>query len=92
MLDLAEYDLDDREAVVIDDPDGCLPNPYKWGYDGWADDNCDLTITVSVYDWEDCSGVSLPSDGPAIIDCAEDDARVVRVIARRWTAVDGAEY
>ncbi|MDX1408450.1 MAG: hypothetical protein R3330_09965, partial [Saprospiraceae bacterium] len=40
-----------------------LPQPYQWGFDGWADDNCTVEITVRVRIFDDCSG-DLPGAPP----------------------------
>jgi hypothetical protein len=75
-----------RQPVIINDPgrptsgEYYLPQPYTWGIDGWADDNCDVNLDVRITIADDCSGDELPSGHP-------DDA--VRYIERRFTATDG---
>ena len=58
VLDAYDYDESDRQPIIwIDDPGNDeLAQPYLWGYDGWADDNCDVDVTVRVRLFDDCSG------------------------------------
>ena len=70
-----------RQPIIINDPDNDQEaQPKNWGVDGWADDNCDLTLDVRLTFTEDCSGDNLPSDSPE---------HAVRYFERRFTAVDG---
>ncbi len=40
---------DDRNDIVIDDPENsALAQPFTWGSDGFASDNCGVTITENV--------------------------------------------
>ena len=36
---------DPRDSIIIDDPDGVGAN-YFWGVDGYAYDNCIVTVAV----------------------------------------------
>lgn len=72
-----------RQPIIINDPGNTeYPQPYLWGYDGWADDNClsDLEVRVRVYD--DCSGEDLPGNAPP---------GAVKLIERRFTARDNQQ-
>ncbi len=72
-----------RQPIIINDPGNSeYPQPYLWGYDGWADDNClsDLEVRVRVYD--DCSGEDLPGNAPP---------GAVKLIERRFTARDNQQ-
>jgi hypothetical protein len=85
VLDAFEYDEEDREYVIIDDPGSPLSQPHHWGLDGWADDNCDVTITVRTEIFDDCSGETLPDPpGQATVPT---DAR--RLVTRTFRAQDG---
>jgi len=80
VLDAYEYDQSDRNYVVINDPGNDeVPQPYNWGLEGWADDNCNVDITVRVRIIDDCSGDNLPSGAPAY---------AVRLVERTFLAKD----
>ncbi|MDX1408015.1 MAG: dockerin type I domain-containing protein, partial [Saprospiraceae bacterium] len=84
VLNANDYDMIDRMDVEIDDPGNhCKSQPYVWGIDGWADDNCDVEITVTVSIDDDCSGDDFPEFG-----CVNSLYRAVRRITRAWTATD----
>ncbi len=81
VLDAFNYDESEREAIIIDDPGNDeLPQPYNWGLDGWADDNCDVDITVRVRIFDDCTGDDLPGVPPS--------QNAVRLIERTFLARD----
>ena len=81
VLDAFDYDESDREDIIIDDPGNDeLPQPYNWGIDGWADDNCDVDVTVRVRIFDDCSGEDLPGVPPS--------PNAVRLIERTFLARD----
>jgi hypothetical protein len=77
-----------RQPIVINDPgrptnpsnEYYLPQPYTWGIDGWADDNCDVNLDVRITIEDDCSGDDLPANVPD---------HAIRYIERRFTATDG---
>ena len=89
VLDAASYDESDRQPIVIDDPGrpsnpghpDYLPQPYQWGIDGWADDNCDVDIEVRVRIFDDCSGDGLPGVPP--------HPYATRLVERTFRAQDG---
>ena len=84
VLDAYEYDAEDRQDIIIDDPgNDQLPQPYNWGKDGWADDNCNVNITVWVRIYDDCSGDDLPN--PSI---SPRPPYAVRAIRRDFAAED----
>ncbi|HJW30734.1 MAG TPA: T9SS type A sorting domain-containing protein, partial [Saprospiraceae bacterium] len=83
MFDAFHYPESARQPIIINDPTNTqYHQPYNWGLDGWATDNCsvDLSVTVSVID--DCSGASFPGDHPA---------NAVKLIERRFVANDGVQ-
>jgi hypothetical protein len=72
-----------RGDIIINDPGNPQVNqPHFWGIDGWADDNCEVTLQVRVRVVDDCSGGDLPPGAPA---------GAVRLIERRFSALDGNE-
>ncbi len=81
MYDAFKYNDDEsvRQDVIINDPDG-LGSNYYWGIEGWADDNCEVNLSVRVRVVDDCSGDDLPGSAP-------DGA--VKYIERRFSASDG---
>ena len=82
VLDAYEYDESDRQAIIIDDPgNDQLAQPHQWGIDGWADDNCNVDITVRVRLFDDCSGDDLPGVAPG--------PNAVRLVERTFRARDG---
>jgi hypothetical protein len=81
------YDVNDdqsaRQAIIINDPGNDQESqPKDWGIDGWADDNCDVTLDVRITIEDDCSGDDLPAGSPD---------HAVRYIERRFTATDGQD-
>jgi subtilisin-like proprotein convertase family protein len=80
VLDAYEFTEFDRQYVIINDPGNPqLPQPFHWGLDGWADDNCDVTVDVRTRIFDDCSGEDLPGGGPAF---------AVRLVERTFRAQD----
>ena len=81
VLDANENDPSDRQPIIIDDPGNDEQSqPYQWGIDGWADDNCDVNITVRVRLFDDCSGDDLPGAPPS--------PYTVRLVERTFRAQD----
>jgi hypothetical protein len=83
MYDAFVYNDDEsvRQAVIINDPgNNTISQPHYWGIDGWADDNCEVNLSVRVRVIDDCSGGDLPASAP-------DGA--VKYIERRFSATDG---
>ncbi len=81
VLDAYDYDESDRADIIINDPgNNTVSQPHNWGKDGWADDNCNVDITVRTRIFDDCSGETLPSGGPA---------HAVRLVERTFRAQDG---
>ncbi len=78
------FDPSARKNIVINDPDNkeYFPQPYNWGVEGWAEDNCDLALQVRVRIISDCSGAGLPANAPA---------GAIKLIERRFSAFDGNE-
>ena len=71
----------DRQLIIINDPDNpTYPQPHSWGIEGWAVDNCEVDLSVTVSVIEDCSGASLPINRPF---------GAVKLIERRFIATDG---
>lgn len=65
ILDEYEYELSDRDSIIIDDPaNPNMAQPHFWGLDGWADDNCDVDIDVRVRIIDECKGETLPPGAP----------------------------
>lgn len=84
VLDAYEYDQEDRQEVVIDDPGNDeLVQPHSWGLEGWADDNCNVDLDVRVRIFDDCSGEDLPNNA----EFPKPD-NAVRMIERTFRAVD----
>lgn len=82
VIDGFQYPESARQPIIINDPGNTnLPQPYNWGLDGYASDNCDLTLSINVSVYEDCSGESLPGNPP-------DGA--IKLIRRRFNATDPA--
>lgn len=73
-------DESDRQEIVINDPGNPnLAQPHHWGIDGYATDNCNMDLSLSVQEFDDCSGSSLPGNAPE---------GAIRLFARRFLAVD----
>ncbi|MEO6130751.1 MAG: T9SS type A sorting domain-containing protein, partial [Saprospiraceae bacterium] len=71
----------DRKNIIINDPNNTYyPQPHTFGIEGWANDNCQVDLQVTVTEINDCSGASLPFNPPH-------NAR--RLIERRFRAFDG---
>ncbi|MEO5906187.1 MAG: hypothetical protein ABIQ11_05640, partial [Saprospiraceae bacterium] len=82
VYDSFRYDTSIRQNVVINDPNNeDFVQPHIFGIDGWAMDNCEVSLEVIVSIFEDCSGNSLPGDAPA---------GAVKLITRRFRATDGS--
>ena len=67
MIDAYDVDGDEgaRQPIIINDPgNNTIGQPYEWGIDGWADDNCNVIIDVRTKIIDDCSGDDLPSTAP----------------------------
>ena len=80
-LDAYDYDESDRKYVVTDDPGNTsVSQPHNWGLEGWADDNCDVTIKVKVEIFDDCSGDDLQQFGAP--------PYAVRLVRRTFKAED----
>ncbi|MDX1407458.1 MAG: HYR domain-containing protein, partial [Saprospiraceae bacterium] len=83
VLDAYEFEPSDRQPIILNDPGNDeYPQPYQWGYDGWADDNCDVEITVRVRLFDDCSGDNLPGAPPS--------PYTTRLVERTWRARDAS--
>ena len=83
MYDAFRYDESIRKDIIINDPSNeDYSQPYNWGLEGWADDNCEVNLQVRVRIIDDCSGDDLPGNAP-------DGA--VKLIERRFSASDGNE-
>jgi hypothetical protein len=81
VLDAYDYVDADRNNIIINDPGNTsVSQPRNWGRDGWADDNCDVTIDVRTRIFDDCSGDDLPSGAPNW---------AVRLVERTFRAQDG---
>ena len=81
VLDAFDYTLDHRQPIIINDPaNDQLDQPHNWGLDGWADDNCNVDLTVRVDIWDDCSGDALPGWAP--------HPNATRAIKRTFRAID----
>lgn len=82
MLDGFRHDQSERESIIINDPaNEYYIQPFNWGLDGWASDNCEVNLEVIVEVVEDCSGVSFPGQAP-------DGA--VQLITRRFIGRDAS--
>jgi hypothetical protein len=83
MYDAFKYNDDEsvRQDIIINDPgNDDYSQPHFWGIEGWADDNCEVNLSVRVRVVDDCSGDDLPGNAP-------DGA--VKMIERRFSASDG---
>ncbi len=97
MLDAFENTEEDRRVITINDPGrptspsdpDYLAQPYDWGRDGWAFDNCDIELDVFVTIVEDCSGEdpAIP-DIPSWLISADRADDEVKYIKRRFRATD----
>lgn len=83
MYDAARYTQSDRGHIIINDPGNTEDDqPYDWGLEGWATDNCELEMTVEVRVTEDCTGQSLPGNHPR---------GAVKLIERIFSVSDGVQ-
>ncbi len=72
-----------RQPIIINDPGNHqYAQPHNWGIDGWADDNCQADLEVSVKVYNDCTGDNLPGNPPP---------GAVKLIERRFTAKDNQQ-
>ncbi len=84
VYDAARYPSSVREPIIINDPNSTInPQPHHWGLDGWADDNCQVILSVEVREYDDCTGQTLPGNVPQ---------GAVKLIQRRIEAFDGVQY
>jgi hypothetical protein len=61
VYDAFRHDQTERKNVVIFDPDNTqLQQPHNFGLEGWATDNCEISLDVTVRVFDDCSGASFP--------------------------------
>ncbi len=81
IFDALRHDESERSPIIINDPNGNGPQPFNWGIDGWATDNCEVNLQVTVSVFEDCSGAGLPGDPPP---------GAIKLITRRFIANDGS--
>lgn len=80
MFDAFRHDPGERGDIIINDPaNDQITQPFNWGIEGWATDNCEVNMSVSVTLYNDCSGQSLPGNAPP---------GAVRLITRRFVAFD----
>jgi hypothetical protein len=99
VLDAFDYNDDEsqRQAIIVNDagrpanssdPDYIL-QPNNWGVDGWADDNCDVNVDVSINIIDDCTGQNplIPQIPTSLISNQRADD-VVRFVEREFKAVD----
>jgi len=83
MWDAFKHHESIRKNIIINDPgNDQYHQPYNWGLDGWADDNCEVDLQVRVRVIDDCSGGDLPGNAPA---------GAVKLIERRFSASGGNE-
>ncbi len=82
MLDAFRHDESDRGDIIINDPTNTtIAQPFNWGIDGFASDNCEVNLSVVVSVFEDCSGAGLPGDPPP---------GATKLITRRFIAFDAS--
>jgi uncharacterized repeat protein (TIGR01451 family) len=83
MYDASRYTQADRQHIVINDPDNPnVPQPFDWGLEGWAMDNCALELSVETRITEDCSGNAFP--GKSV-------PGAVKLIERIFRGTDGVQ-
>ena len=83
MFDGFRYNENIRQPIIINDPaNHQFSQPHFWGIDGWADDNCEVNLSVRVRIIDNCSGDDLPANAPP---------GAVKLIERRFSASDGNE-
>jgi uncharacterized repeat protein (TIGR01451 family) len=70
----------ERSDIIINDPNNDQQTqPFNWGIDGWAYDNCQVNLEVVVNVYEDCSGQGLIGDPPP---------GAVKLVTRRFIGRD----
>ena len=81
MYDAFRYDESVRQPIIINDPGNTsLPQPYNWGLDGWADDNCEVFLRVQVVATDGCNKATpLPAGAPN---------NAIKLIERRFQVRD----
>lgn len=81
MFDAFSYTQDVRQPIIINDPGNTLlPQPYTWGLDGWAEDNCEVFMRVQVVITDGCNKATpLPAGAPE---------GAVKLIERRFQVRD----
>jgi uncharacterized repeat protein (TIGR01451 family) len=83
IYDAFRRDPSDRGNIIINDPDNPDHHqPHNWGLEGWALDNCQTNLSVTVSVIEDCSGNSFPPSAPA---------GAVKLIRRTFVGNDGIQ-
>ena len=81
VYDASRHQQSERKDISILDPDNTqYPQLHIWGKDGWATDNCEVDLQVTVSKTDDCSGATFPVQGPP---------GAVSLIERRFIANDG---
>lgn len=81
VFDASRHQPGERKNITILDPNNTqFVQPHTWGIDGWATDNCEIDLEVTVTEIDDCSGASFPFQGPA---------GSVKLIRRFFHASDG---
>ncbi|MDQ3015618.1 MAG: T9SS type A sorting domain-containing protein [Bacteroidota bacterium] len=76
------FEESDREHIILNDPFNTDNiQPFDWGLDGFATDNCDVSLQVTVNYYQDCSGANLPGTPPE---------GAVGLITRRFVARDNS--
>ena len=83
MYDAARHLPIERQHIVINDPDNTdFHQPHDWGLEGWADDNCEVQLSVEVRVIDDCTGNSFPGKSAP---------GAVKLIERLFKAYDGVQ-
>ena len=81
--DAFSHSQSERQHIIINDPyNPIIPQPYDWGLEGYAQDNCELALSVRINVIDDCSGASFPGEHPA---------GAVKLIERRFYGSDGVK-
>ncbi len=81
VFDAFRHNPSERMSIIINDPDNTdFHQPFNWGIDGLATDNCEIDLQVSVSVINDCSGSSFPFKAPQ---------GAIRLIERRFRVFDG---
>ena len=80
VLDGFFFNESERKPIIINDPGNTtISQPHNWGFDGFATDNCNLDLSLTVKVFDDCSGETLPGNAPQ---------GAIRLIERKFIAVD----